>query len=154
MVFIIPANNCDIDYCSFNLNMGHSQEKVTGLIYFNRLFLLAESYSKKKLNQALKLYQQYQKFEDIFTVILIESNQNISIWLEDERLTKIRSLDKIEIKIFLNSLVVRKEDSIPKNTSLKYRGIPVQKATYKTLPLRRCHTRLNTSPKSVKALVY
>jgi len=149
MVFIIPANNNDIDYCSFNLDMGHSQEKVTGLIYFERLFSLAQSYSKVQLNQALKLYHEYKKFESIFTVIIIESNQNISVWLEDNRLTKIRSLELIEIEAFFENLVVSQENYTSKTTSLKYRGIPVQKAHYKAKHLRVRNKSSNSSQKSV-----
>jgi len=113
MVFIIPASSRDLDYCHFRLNMGHSQETLTGVSYCKLNFFLTETYHKNNSNKALKVYHEYLKFEDIFTVIIVESPQIFSLWIEDNRLQKIRGLDNIEIRNFLNNLLKKTSGNKP-----------------------------------------
>jgi len=110
MVFIISAYSPDLDYCHFRLNLDRYQEIVTGLSYCGLNFFLAESYDKNSLSKAFKLYHEYLKFEDIFTIIIIETAQSVSLWIEDNRLIKIRSLDNIEIQNFLSRLLIRQQN--------------------------------------------
>ncbi|MDJ0726048.1 MAG: hypothetical protein QNJ38_13125 [Prochloraceae cyanobacterium] len=133
MVFIINANNSDLEYCALVFKIKNSQEIISGLVYLDRLFMLAESYSKNELKKATKLYKKYLQVETNLTAIIVESSENVGLWIHDERLEKIKpSGNKKNSELFENKISAA--DTIVENQqNRQYGSIESSKPLKKTV---------------------
>ena len=107
------------------------------------------------MKQAIKLYQKFLQAENSLSSIIVESSQNISLWIHNDRLKRLTTLEKKEISNFFQELISQKEknltnqtESTEKQTILKYRGKEVIKPAKKNLAI--ASVQINQRKKKLK----